>query len=114
MTHVSQHAVATTAPFITDDNNDCARLAERTKNVLVNIPNSLTFQGAPFPVLRIFASWPGDSKLERTLKQRVENGKGLEDDIGDPDRHPLATLNLEHFQEFAETLQEDWLREIKS
>jgi hypothetical protein len=59
--------------------------------------------------LCIFASLT-EAHLERTLKQRIEwkkkQGEVLpsgsknvdKNDIGDPDKHPLATLNRELFK----------------
>jgi len=83
-----------------------------TACVLAKIPNPLKVEGATYPVLRIFASHPGNAKLERTLQQRIQRkgrskqGKHLKtevvqsssDDICDPDKHPLATLNVKLFR----------------
>jgi len=46
-------------------------------------------------VLRVFASSPGEAKLQRT-------------DGEDPDSHPLATLHLENFDETCKELTRDW------
>jgi hypothetical protein len=83
------------------------RLFERTKDALADIPHALKVEGADYPILRIFASWKGDAKLERTLEQR-KLGSGCMDDIGDPDQHPLATLHMENFKVLAEKLASEW------
>lgn len=103
-----QYSQAAKAPFI---NHDLAAFAESVDKTLAGIPFGLTIQGAKYPVLRIFASWPGDAKLDRTLRgwtggdlnrdltgddeDHPENDP--EDSTEDPDQHPLATLNLENF-----------------
>ena len=74
--------------------------------VLASSPNGLKAEQTNYPVLRIFASWPGDAKLERTTiwkeeekrqsQTMVEQGSDA-DPIPDPDLHPLATLNPRNF-----------------
>jgi hypothetical protein len=72
------------------------------------IKPTITVEGASYPVLRVFASWPADADLERTLditdkpplsrKQKMVQAEDDEDIISyDPDQHPLATLHLQSF-----------------
>ena len=93
-----QYASADEAPFI--DKHHGPDLAARTKDALANIPrrHSLKVKGAKYPILRVFASWPGEAKLERTLG-RV-----------DPDRHPLATLHLGNFDKVRKELDRNWFQ----
>ena len=114
-----QIASANTAPFI---NDHCAGLAADTKNVLADIQLGLKTEGADYPVLRVFASWPGKAKLERIIKQKTQGKKkqgkkkklsGQEpdvDDIDDPDQHPLAVLHLENFINISKGFDRDWLK----
>ena len=111
---VFQHLTAATTPFITNDDNDCAKLFKMTETALSQIPMSIKMPGMDYPDLRVFASWPGDAKLCRTLRWREAMPKGSKqmktqmfqesdsedsDATGavDPDGHPLATLHLENF-----------------
>jgi hypothetical protein len=97
-----QHTTAATAPFI----QGYSALAAKTMEVLASIPNGLKAEQTNYPVLRVFASWPGDAKLERTTiwkeeekrqsQTMVEQGSDA-DPIPDPDLHPLATLNPRNF-----------------
>jgi hypothetical protein len=79
---------------------------------------------ADYPVLRVFASWQGEAKLERTLEWKAETGnqktprkkaRGIQQEtsgegIEDPDHHPLATLHLANFQKVGEKLDQNWFR----
>ena len=76
-----------------------SELANSTKEALKNIPRGLKARGADYPVLRVFASWPGEAKLERT-----------DEWPGDADKHPLACLHLENFEEVGYKLDADWFR----
>lgn len=95
-----QYASADAAPFI--DKILGPDLAARTEYALANIPlrHSLKVKGARYPILRVFASWPGEAKLERTLG-RV-----------DPDRHPLANLHLGNFDKVRKELNRDWFQGV--
>ena len=52
-------------------------------NALQGIPSGLTVTKAQFPILRVFASWPGDSNLNRSKpdppETTVTNPAGNED-----------------------------------
>ncbi len=70
-----------------------------------------------FPILRVFASWPGDSKLDRSnaetcKKTKVKNpsDEDLVDKNNDVDLHPLATLHLENFIHMNEKMDVNWFR----
>jgi len=81
-------------------------------NALQSIPFGLTVTKAQFPILRVFASWPGDSK-PNPPKTMVTNPAGNEDPIGkkiDVDLHPLATLHLENFIRMIKEIDVNWFR----
>ena len=133
-----QHATADTAPFINiakdkdkykdqDQDQDIDmvmvtdlvkdKLAAETKNVLANIQSGLKGEGADYPVLRVFASFPGEAKLERTTKperttkrKKKEGSKGGSGSIVDLDKHPLAALRLDTFTAVGQTLYDDWFQ----
>jgi hypothetical protein len=69
---------------------------------LAKIPLGLKVKGADYPVLRVFASWPGEAKLERTKKSSLD---GI-----DPDSHPLATLHLANFNSVGQELDQNWFQ----
>ena len=99
-----QHRTALEATFFHKVNKEgFQRLSKMTKDALADIPNALNVGGADYPILRIFASWEGDARLERTL-ERTEDG------VGDLDPHPLATLHLKNFKAFAGKLANEWFR----
>ena len=79
-----QHASADNAPFIVKDKGP--QFAIQIKDALASIPADLSLKaaGADYPILRVFASWPGEARLDRA-------------DDEDPDAHPLATLRLDKF-----------------
>ena len=86
-------------------------------NALQGIPFGLTVTKARFPILRVFASWPGDSILNRSKpdppETTVTNPAGNEDPIGkkiDVDLHPLATLHLENFIRMSKEMDVNWFR----
>ena len=86
-------------------------------NALQGIPLGLTVTKAQFPILRVFASWPGDSNLNRSKPNPPEttetNPAGNEDPIGkkiDVDLHPLATLHLENFIRMSKEMDVNWFR----
>jgi hypothetical protein len=68
---------------------------------LANVPHGLKVEGAKYPVLRVFASWPGEANLERTLTWK-------EDNIEDPNLHPLAMLHKRNFDGIGEKLDTHW------
>jgi hypothetical protein len=88
----------------------------------MKIEHSITIPNAPYPVLRIFASWPADAKLDRTqdlkkskggkaTKSRAkvdENSVDVTD--SDADLHPLATLHLHNFNNISGMLAKSWYR----
>ena len=89
------------------------KLAAETKNVLANIQSGLKGEGADYPVLRVFASFPGEAKLERTLGQKRKKPSKGDSDAGsmvDLDKHPLAALRLDTFTEFGTKLYKDRFR----
>jgi hypothetical protein len=102
-----QHPTASEAPFIT---LDCSRLAPLTQKALEDIPLGLMVDTAAYPVLRVFASWPGPAELGRTLapKKRARKKGAVKDDIKDTDKHPLATLNLVNFNSVSREVAQEW------
>src|SRR5258708_1598349 len=93
-----QYATANAAPLI---NKADSELAARTKTALENLPSGVEVKGADYPVLRIFASWPGEAGLDRTGEWKL--GAPI-----DPDGHPLATLHLTNFRNVGKTLFQKW------
>jgi hypothetical protein len=75
---------------------------------LANVPHGLKVEGAEYPVLRVFASWPGESDLERSLTWNEEPGVEQDSGAKDPDLHPLATLHRENFDQIGEKLDTHW------
>jgi hypothetical protein len=69
---------------------------------------------ARFPILRVFASWEADAKIERTLEPQESKGRKAtkfqadvdEHDFNalDLDHHPLATLHLDNFNTISSRL----------
>jgi hypothetical protein len=114
-----QHKTADSAPFLMNDNNDCSKLSSRLPSVLAKIPSSLKADGAAYPVLRVFASYPGEAKLERTLDWKEETRKSKqanscqqEANELDPDLHPLATLHFQNFENVAKKFNGDCFRGV--
>lgn len=64
---------------------------------MASIPAGLSLKavGADYPVLRVLASWPGETTLDRVGDE-------------DPDAHPLASLRLDKFDEVSKELSRDW------
>ena len=95
-------------------------IAARFCDALLKIDSGITIPDAPFPVLRVFASWPADAQLDRTADYRMSPKKKKmksqvkvdEDsvDTNDPDLHPLATLQLENFSNINKMLGISWYR----
>lgn len=93
-------------------------VASRFLDALMNFERRTTIVHAAYPIFRVFASWPGDPKLERT--QGLEELKGGnatksraevdEDsvDVIDPDMHPLATLHLATLNAFSSKHVKSW------
>jgi hypothetical protein len=88
-------------------------ISGRTQTALASIPLGLKAIGADYPILRVFASWPGRAQLNQSMdwkenrdtKMRSSteppnqfNREQSVDDIEDPDLHPLATLHLDNFE----------------
>lgn len=113
--HRWQHKNAISAPFVQND-PDCPALAEATPKVLAKIPSPL-FTGADYAILRVFASWPGDPGLDRTLQRKEATRKrGKQTQMSeqedsselDPDRHPASSLNLENFVTISQKYDSAW------
>ena len=99
---------------------ECPTLAKDTPGVLAEIPSPLP-TGADYALLRVFALWPRDPGLERSLhwkevtqKQKRKQGKPTEtseqEDSSelDPDRHPVANLNLVNFETISRKYDSAW------
>lgn len=76
-----QHKTSDTAPFVSGANR---QLATRTEDALANVPRGLIVEGAEYPVMRVFASWPGKVKSHWADEEC--------------DGHPLAILHWENFK----------------
>jgi hypothetical protein len=84
----------------------------------MGIENGITIPNASYPILRIFASWPADAKLNRTQDLKKPKGRkatkfraNVDEDsvsVTDPDLHPLATLHLENFDENSRRFAQSW------
>ncbi|PVF94287.1 hypothetical protein CPB86DRAFT_49890 [Serendipita vermifera] len=74
------------------------KAASRVQEILREIPNGQRFEGAEYPVLRVFASFPGRANIERTTELGRCGTSGTSTIIDD-DKHPLASLNETTFAE---------------
>ena len=95
--------------------------ASRFFDALTKIEPNITVEDACYPVLRVFASWPADATLERTLaiddkqpplkKQKTIQAKDDEDvNTCDPDLHPLAALHMPNFENISNSFAELWFK----
>jgi hypothetical protein len=93
-------------------------IPSRFFDALMKTENKITIKNARYPILRVFASWEGDAKLERTLDLKDPEGHeatksraASEDsvDVSD-DAHPLATLHLENFVTISRSLAKSSFR----
>ena len=98
----TQHKNAASAPFLRNPPN-CSELGPQTAAALASIPRGLKTENIEYPLLRIFASWKGAPKVDRLLQDRPRK-KSTQRDEGpyDPDPHPLAYLDLGHFNKVGE------------
>ena len=92
--------------------SNAGELALQTRDALRDIPCGLTVTNAEYPILRVFASWPGKAMLYRSKKP---SQKSSADDEGveekrryDVDLHPLATLHLVNFNSVSEEMGLKW------
>jgi hypothetical protein len=97
--------------------NEGPRLYSCTHSAFANIRHGLKAPNASFPILRVFASWPDNAGLGRTLhykdtttRQKIaEKKKDQQQEtdtthVLDPDLHPLATLHMENFKDIGKNL----------
>jgi len=96
--------------------------ASRFCDALNEIEPSIAIKNVPYPVLRVFASWPADADIERTLnvvdemppkkKQKTSEAEVDEESVKthDPDLHPLAALHLENFNSIGESFAQSWYK----
>jgi len=71
--------------------------------------------GASYPILRIFASWPGEANLERSLEWKEERRgtparNSHAGSVEDGDGHPLARLRLDKFNKVGRRPDALWLK----
>jgi hypothetical protein len=94
----------------------------RFHDALSKVEPRILIPNSPYPILRIFASWPADANLERTLdcnKSRKRNRTKTqaqvdEDSVDiDPDGHPLATLHMEYFNKISLMLGKCWYMDVE-
>jgi hypothetical protein len=111
----TQHLSHDNAPILSSDT------ASRFLDALTKIKPNITVAGSRYPVLRVFASWPADAKLGRTLivndeqrplkKQKTDQAKDDEDvNACDPDLHPLATLHMLNFENIGNSYAKLWFK----
>lgn len=103
-----------TFKHVDEVSNGSSGVASDFCNALMKIKDRITIADAPYPVLRVFASWKADAKLERTLiPKKSKGGKARKPrakvdknsiDVPDRDLHPLATLHLENFNRISHWL----------
>jgi hypothetical protein len=84
-------------------------VASHFRTALTKVEHSITIKNADYPVLRVFASYPADAKLDRTQDLNESKGSATkvdEDsvDVTDLDPHPLATLHLDNFKKISDSL----------
>ena len=113
-----QHSSPDDAPFVAT--NEGPRLYSSVHDAFANIRRGLKAPNASYPILRVFASWPGDAVLGRTLcykepttKQKKAAKKNEPQatelaNVPDPDLHPLATLHMANFKDIGKTLSRNW------
>jgi hypothetical protein len=95
-------------------------VAFRFCDALKKIEHGITIAEASYPILRIFASWPANAKIERTQDlKKSKKGKATKSrtkvdedsvDVFDTDPHPLAMLRLDNFAEISDQLAKSWFR----
>jgi hypothetical protein len=116
-----QYKTAAESVFPQGAPSNADELAPRTHDALRNIPSGLTVKNAEYPILRVFASWPGDAKLDRTTNKpskkksskknaadEEEKTVHEEDLLYDVDRHPLAALHMDNFKSLSRQMGVQW------
>ncbi|PVF94285.1 hypothetical protein CPB86DRAFT_49855 [Serendipita vermifera] len=93
---ITKFGAADEAPCLNEE------AANRVQEILREIPNRQQFEGAEYPVLRVFASFPGKENIERTNQQETSGTYKTIDD----DKHLLASLNESTFAELNGDLDE--------
>lgn len=104
------------------ETNEDPRLYSSAHDAFANIRHGLKAPNASYPILRVFASWPGNAALERTLhykepktprkgaaKKKNEPQATEQAKVTDPDLHPLATLHIANFKDIGKTLSRNWI-----
>ncbi len=66
-----------------------------------------------FPILRVFASWEGDAKLDRSMEKTCKKNPTSNEDKKkkvqcDVDPHPLVTLHLDNFNCVSKEMDINW------
>ena len=89
-----QNASADDSRFLMEAGHE---LADAINSTLAGIRSNLKAKGAEYPILRVFASWPGEAMLKRSMKRR-KKGRSMDD----PDPHPLACLEVAKFTEISQ------------
>jgi len=92
--------------------SNAGELALQTHDALQDIPCGLTVTNAEYPILRVFASWPGDAKLVQSKKPSQKSSadnEGVEENHQyDVDLHPLASLHLDNFNHVSKEIGLKW------
>jgi hypothetical protein len=113
-----QHLSPDDAPFV--ETNDGPQLYSSAHDAFANIRHGLKAPNASYPILPVFASWPGNAELGQTLhykepttpqKKAVKKNELQATEsanVPDPDLHPLTTLHMVNFKDIGETLSWDW------
>jgi hypothetical protein len=112
--NTNQHSSPDDAPFVAT--NEGPQLYSSAHDAFANIRHGLKAPNASYPILRVFASWPGNAMLDRTShyketrKQQKKPTKEKNEpaNLPDTDQHPLATLHMANFQDIGKTLSQNW------
>lgn len=87
--------------------------ADLFMKALKKIPLAVKIPNADYPILRIFASAPGDANLERTVPRSSLRGK-VKNFLAqqNPDKHPIASLDIKKLNEVEERFTYQWLKGV--
>ena len=113
-----QHSSPNNALFVAT--NEGPRLHSSVHDAFANICHSFKAPNASYPILRVFASWPGEAALGRTLRYKEPTTKQKKAakknklqvtelaNVPDPNLHPLATLHMANFKAIGKNLSRNW------
>ena len=104
-----QHKTAEESVFPQGGPSNAGELALQTHDALRDIPCGLTVTNVKYPILRVFASYPGDAELDRSKKLRKKSSADDEEVAScDVDSHPLAALDMVNFKSASKEIGLQW------